>query len=91
LVFFGSINGPKAIVNGKCTEMHPHMRLRVDTVLEVVRAAGLQTAYADKHPAYDLVRGLGGTGLSEGRFPEQAATSITVNATIAYNQLHVNA
>lgn len=67
------------------------MRLRVDTVLEVVRAAGLQTAYADKHPAYDLVRGLGGTGLSEGHFPEQAATSITVNATIAYNQLHVNA
>ena len=94
LLFSGGIdpaNLPMAIVNGKCTEMYPHMRLRVNTVFEVARGAGLQTAYADKHPAYDLVRGPSGTGLSEGYFPEQAATANTVNATIAYDQLHVNA
>ena len=71
--------------------MYPHMRLRVNTVFEVARAAGLETAYADKHPAYDLVRGPSGKGLSEGYFPEQAATPNTINATIAYDQLHVNA
>jgi hypothetical protein len=63
------------------------MRLRVNTVVELVRAAGLQTAYADKHPAYDLVRGPSGTGLSKGYFPEQGATPTTVNATIAHDQL----
>ena len=52
------------------------MRLRVNTVIELVRAAGLQTAYTDKHPAYDLVRGPSGTGLSEGYFPEQGTTEI---------------
>jgi hypothetical protein len=45
-----------AIVKGKCTEIYPHMRLRVKPVFEVVRATDLQTAYADKHPAYGLVR-----------------------------------
>lgn len=67
------------------------MRLRVNTAFEVVRAAGYQTAYTDKHPAYDLVRGPSGTGLSEGYFPEIAAVSNNVNATIAYDQYHVNA
>lgn len=80
-----------AIVNGNCTEIYPHMRLRVNTVFEVVRATGPQTAYADKHPAYDLVRGPSGTGFSEGYFPKQVATPTTVNTIIAYDQLHVNA
>jgi hypothetical protein len=52
------------------------MRLRMNTVVELVRAAGLQTAYADKHPAYDLVRGPSGIGLSEGYFSEQGTTEI---------------
>lgn len=80
-----------AIVDGKCTTMYPHMRVRVNTAFEVVRAAGFQTAYTDKHAAYDLVRGPSGKGLSEGYFPEIASVPITVNATIAYDQLHVNA
>src|SRR3954447_6795165 len=78
-------------VNGVCEPLYPHMRVRVNTVFEVARAAGLQTVYADKHPAYDLVRGPSGKGLSEGYFPEIAATPTTVNATIAYDRLHVNA
>lgn len=53
---------------------------------------GLQTAYTDKHPAYDLVRGPSGTGLTTGYFPEiEAIPGSNVSATIAYDLLHVNA
>ncbi len=56
-----------------------------------MQASGKQTAYADKHPAYDLVRGPSGKGLTVGYFPEIAAVANTVDATIAYDQLHVDA
>jgi hypothetical protein len=89
-IFSGGINPanlPMAIVNRKCTETYPQIHLRVNTTFEPVRAAGLQTAYADKHPAYDLVRGPSGTGVSEGYFPERAVTPTAVNAAIAHDQL----
>ena len=41
--------------------------------------------------SYDLVRGPSGKGLTVGYFPEIAAVDNTVNATITYDQLHVNA
>ncbi|KAK3675346.1 hypothetical protein LTR78_004856 [Recurvomyces mirabilis] len=93
-LFSGGIdpaNLPEAIINGKCTPIYPHNRLRVGTTFEVVTAAGFQTAYTDKHPAYDIVRGPSGTGLTVGYFPEIAAVGPTVADTIAYDQLHVNA
>ena len=63
----------------------------MNTIWELVEASGKQTAYADKHPAYDLVRGPSGKGLTVGYFPEIAAIPTKVNTTIAYDQLHVNA
>lgn len=65
--------------------------MRVNTIFEVVEASGKQTAYTDKHPAYDIVRGPSGKGLTVGYFPEIASVANTVNATIAYDTLHVNA
>ncbi|KAK5111160.1 hypothetical protein LTR62_005360 [Meristemomyces frigidus] len=94
LLFSGGIdpaNLPEAIINGKCTPIYPHNRLRVGTSFEVVVAAGLETAYTDKHPAYDTVRGPSATGLTIGYFPEVAAVGPTVADVIAYDQLHVNA
>jgi len=94
LLFSGGIdpeNLPQAIVDGKCINLYPHQRLRVNTAFEIVVAAGHQTAYTDKHPAYDLVRGPSGTGLSVGYFPEIAAIPVEVAPTIAYDTLHVNA
>ena len=85
------VNLPQALVNGKCTNLYPHQRLRVNTIFEVVQAIGHQTAYADKHPAYDIVRGPSGKGLSVGYFPEIAAVATEVDPTIAYDQMHVNA
>lgn len=78
-------------MNGKCQEIYPHQRVRVNTIFEVVEASGKETAYTDKHPAYDIVRGPSGKGLTVGYFPEIASVANNVNATIAYDTLHVNA
>lgn len=94
LLFSGGIdpaNLPCKIVNGECTAIYPHARIRVNTVYEVVVAQGLQTAYTDKHPSYDIVRGPSGTGLTSGYFPEIAAVPTEVDATIGYDKLHVQA
>ena len=93
-LFSGGINPdnlPQKVVDGKCQEIYPHSRLRVNTIFEVVEASGKQTAYADKHPAYDIVRGPSGKGLTVGYFPEINAVPTEVNTTIAYDKLHVDA
>ncbi|OCK80156.1 type I phosphodiesterase/nucleotide pyrophosphatase [Lepidopterella palustris CBS 459.81] len=94
LLFSGGINPanlPQTIIGGKCTNIYPHMRTRVNTAFEVVVEAGFKTAYTDKHPAYDIMRGPSGKGLSSGYFPEIAAVGGTVEDIIAYDQYHVNA
>lgn len=94
LLFSGGIDPsklPLTIVNGKCTPVYPHQRLLVNTVFEVLTASGLQSAYVDKHPAYDLVNGPSGKGFTTGYFPEIAAAGKDVNGTIAYDSLHVDA
>ena len=94
MVFSGGINPanlPLKLINGTCTPIYPHMRSRVNNLFEIIRSKGLDTAYTDKHAAYDLVRGPSGTGLSVGYFPEMAAYPNTINDTIAYDTLHVNA
>lgn len=63
------VNLPQAMVGGQCINLYPHQHLRVNTIFEVAHEHG-QTAYTDKHPAYDLVRGPSGKGLSVGYFPE---------------------
>jgi hypothetical protein len=63
-------------------------------VFEEVVAAGLVTAYADKHPSYDIVRGPSGTGLTTGYFPEiNDLDNFTDNVTqcIKWDTLHLNA
>jgi hypothetical protein len=42
---------------GRCTKVFPHDFLKVNTIFGVAHAAGLQTAWSDKHPAYDIVNG----------------------------------
>lgn len=93
-MFSGGINPanlPQKIVNGVCTNIYPHARLRVNTIWEIARAAGMATSYSDKHPAYDLVRGPSGTGLSLGYFPEIAAFPTQIAPTIEFDKLHVAA
>jgi hypothetical protein len=57
--------------NGQCDHLYPHQALRTNTIFEVVKhELHGQTAWADKHPAYDLVRGPSGTGIDDLYTPE---------------------
>jgi hypothetical protein len=76
-----------------CKPVWPHDFLRVNTAFEVVKAAGGRTAWADKHPAYDLVNGPSGTGVDDLFTPEINADGITddVGKTEAYDDTKVAA
>ena len=56
--------------NGKCVPLFPHDAIRTNTIFEVVKAEGGRTAWADKHPAYDLVNGPSGKGVDDLFTPE---------------------
>ena len=53
-----------------CTPLYPHQYLRVNTVFNVVRAAGMRTAWSDKHPAYEILNGPSGNGVEDLFTPE---------------------
>jgi hypothetical protein len=55
---------------GHCTPVFPHDFIKVNTVFEVVRAAGGHTAWSDKHPAYDILSGPSGQGVEDLYTPE---------------------
>lgn len=56
--------------NGQCVPKFPHNAIRTNTIFEIVKAAGGGTAWADKHPAYDLVNGPSGKGVDDLYTPE---------------------
>lgn len=61
---------PLALVGGKCVAVYPHEFIKVNTIFEVIRAAGHHTAWADKHPTYDIVNGPSGKGVEDLFTPE---------------------
>jgi len=58
-----------------CVPVYPHSYLRVNTIFEVAKAAGLRTAWSDKHPSYDLVNGPSGHGVDDLYTPEIASNA----------------
>ncbi len=61
---------PMSNASGACLPVYPHEFIRVNTLFEVVRAAGGHTAWSDKHPAYDLLNGPSGAGIDDLYTPE---------------------
>ena len=55
---------------GNCVPVFPHSFVKTNTTFEVVKANGGRTAWADKHPAYDLVNGPSGRGIDDLYTPE---------------------
>ena len=55
---------------GACTPVYPHGYLRSNTVFEVIHAAGGYTAWIDKHPVYEILKGPGGDGIDDLYTPE---------------------
>ena len=60
----------RKLVNGNCVPVFPHEYVRTNTIFEVIKGAGLRTAWSDKHPAYEDLAGPSGTGLDELYAPE---------------------
>jgi hypothetical protein len=74
-----------------CARVYPHNMLRVNTVFEVVRDAGMYTAYSEKRPAYDFLNGPSGTGVQDLYVPEIALATLLIPSTIRdFDQLRVN-
>jgi Type I phosphodiesterase / nucleotide pyrophosphatase len=71
-------NGPRGIDPAKlprdprhgCAPVEPWQYPRVNTVFDVVHAAGGYTAWADKHPAYAIIEGAHGDGVDDLYTPE---------------------
>jgi len=61
---------PRRLANGNCVPVFPHDAIKSNTIFEIVKAAGGHTAWADKHPAYDLVNGPSGHGVDDLYTPE---------------------
>jgi len=53
-----------------CAPVYPHSFIRVNTLFEVVKAAGGYTAWSDKHQSYELVKGRSGLGVDDFYAPE---------------------
>jgi arylsulfatase A-like enzyme len=56
-----------------CAPVWPHSFVRVNTIFEVLKSHGYQTAWSDKHQAYDLLNGPSGNGIDDLYSPEVAA------------------
>lgn len=91
---------PMGLVNGKCEPIYPHQFIRANTVFEVIHDAGMRTAWADKHPAYEILNGPSGHGIDDLFTPEINSKNIlggsgdntqSFNAVAAYDQVKVDA
>ena len=63
-------NMQRHLVDGKCEPVFPHQYVRTNTIFEIAKAAGMYTAWSDKHPAYEDLAGPSGKGLDELYAPE---------------------
>ncbi len=93
---------PLSNASGTCKPVYPHEFIRVNTLFEVVRAAGGYTAWSDKHPAYDILNGPSGAGIDDLYTPEvnslipvagntTADNTTSFTATRNYDEIKVQA
>ncbi len=61
---------PLTLTGGRCVPVYPHQFIKVNTIFEVIRAHGGRTAWADKHPAYEILDGPSGEGVQDLYTPE---------------------
>jgi len=74
---------PLACTNTDCTLVYPHNFVKVNTIFNVARAAGLYTAFSDKHAgAYDIANGPPGNGVDDYYSPQIAANVAIENGIL---------
>ena len=64
-----------------CQPIWPHSYLKVNTMFEVAKSAGLRTAWSDKHPVYESFNGPSGTGIDDLFTPEIDSNAIEPDGT----------
>jgi hypothetical protein len=62
-----------------CKPIAPHSYLKVNTIYEVAKAAGMRTAWSDKHPVYESFNGPSGQGLDDFFAPEIDSNAVEPN------------
>ena len=91
---------PMSNAEGMCKPFYPHQFLRANTVFEIIRDAGMRTAWSDKHPAYEILNGPSGHGIDDLYTPEINSDNIlgakgdntkSFNAVATYDQIKVDA
>jgi len=58
------------------TRYYPRQYPKVNNIFEVAHAAGLRTAWSDKHPSYEILNGPSGVGMDDFFGPESEAKII---------------
>jgi hypothetical protein len=71
-----------------CQPVYPHQYLKVNTIFEVARAAGLRTAWSDKHPAYEILNGPSGTGVQDLFTPEINSNAPVLGSSNDWTQVN---
>jgi hypothetical protein len=73
----GGINPEKLPLNPakNCSPVYPHEYVRVNNIFEVIKQAGGRTAWSDKHPAYEFLKGPSGQGVDDLFTPEIRSTT----------------
>jgi hypothetical protein len=84
-----------------CKPIYPNQYLKVNTIFNVARQAGLRTAWSDKHPSYLVLAGPSGNGVEDffapeissqaTGFPKGVAWSDDVAATMEFDRYRVQA
>ena len=90
-VRFTTINSAKLPRNPDkdCTPVYPHQYLHVNTIFEVIKAAGLRTSASDKHPSYEILNGPSGLGVDDLYTPEINPDKKDIAKTIQNDELKV--
>jgi len=68
-----------------CKPIYPNQYLTVNTVFNVVRDAGLRTAWSDKHASYQFLAGPSGNGVQDFFTPEIASQAAGYPAGVSYD------
>jgi len=64
-----------------CAVIYPHQYVRVNTIFNVAKNAGMYTAWSDKHPAYEWVTGPTANGVNDLFTPEINSVAIPIPVT----------
>ncbi len=62
-----------------CEPIYPHSYIKVNTIFNVIKAAGMRTAWSDKHPVYESFDGPSGNGIDDLFTPEIDSNAIEPN------------